>query len=201
MLVLVLALAFGLAEVLGLAWSANRVWNGAPYPVADPAATARRLDGHTQAVYDVLGLPDAELDTNPYDVGQTAGENCGYPGLGHVSAQLNGSHVPGVVTVSSSWRLRGVTRAQADSALARSRQALAGKGWQVTEYRNIHDRVIGVEAQPPGSGDRVHISAFPGDRFEVTAHAECARYPSKTSLDETGVPTLPAQQAPARLRG
>ena len=39
----------------------ERFWNGHPYPVAAPAATACRLDGRTQAVYDAVDLPHAEL--------------------------------------------------------------------------------------------------------------------------------------------
>ncbi|MFD7371186.1 hypothetical protein [Streptomyces mirabilis] len=63
-------LAAALAAVVacgGAVWVAqglDRFLEGDPYSVADPAATAQRLDGHTQHVYDALRLFDAELADN-----------------------------------------------------------------------------------------------------------------------------------------
>lgn len=60
-LVVVSAAGVALAAGVVIVQALERCWNGAPYPVAAPATTARRLDAHTQDVYDALGLPHAEL--------------------------------------------------------------------------------------------------------------------------------------------
>jgi hypothetical protein len=60
-----------------------RLWTGEPYPVANPATTATRLNGYTQNVYDALHLPNAQLapgsglEANSY--------GCSYQGLSHLS--------------------------------------------------------------------------------------------------------------------
>ncbi|BBC33808.1 hypothetical protein SGFS_051020 [Streptomyces graminofaciens] len=191
---------FGLIGAVGLLRLADRIWSGAPYPVADPAATAQRLDRHTQAVYDVLGLPNAELKSGYGNDGN--GYGCHYRGLRNLFKQLPSTppSVPGVVDVSNEWAVKGNSTAEVQAALRRARKALNAQGWQVTRYSRIKD-MIDLVVRPPGSVDSVRISTYPRGLLTVSAYAACARYPSGTLLDDLGMPKLPAQRAPTQLRG
>lgn len=190
------------AGAVGLARWAERLWEGDPYLVEDPSATALRLDGHTQSVYDALGLPDAELDPDWPGGGQEAHSSCSYRGLKHFSKQLQDTppNMPGVVNVSSEWALKGVSSGQAMTALRRARKQLREHGWKVTTYESVN-HAIHLRMQPPGTDDMVWAETHPRDRLGVAAHSECARYPSGTPVNEWDEPELPAQGAPAQLRG
>ncbi|MFE4819549.1 hypothetical protein ACFRFU_24590 [Streptomyces sp. NPDC056704] len=205
LLVMAAALAMTVTAAGGvrLARGAGRLWNGASYPVADPAVTAQRLDGLTQQVYDALDVRQATLDPKWPGGGQGVdGSGCYYTGLKDLTKQVSDSppSVPGVVAVSSEWGLKGVTPSQAVSALRRARKELTRRGWKLTRYE-ISDHWTVLSVQPPGTDDIVQVEAFPYDRLGVVAYSECARYPSGTPMTEWGDPQLPAQQAPAPLRG
>ncbi|MEN2423014.1 hypothetical protein AABB02_33500 [Streptomyces rimosus] len=193
-----------LVGLIGFCWWLDRNWEGEPYPVADPAATTHRLDGHAQAVYDVLGLPHAELDTTWPGNGTTAKSySCRRRGLRYWNAGLQDATPPSeshVVKVSSDWALKGVTRAQALRALQRARQELMRRGWEVTAYDDSRPEPQ-LRLKSAQTGDSVSIEAFPGDRLQVVSYADCARYPAGTSLDTWGIPVLPLPKAPHQLRG
>ncbi|MDX3642188.1 hypothetical protein [Streptomyces sp. MB09-02B] len=177
------------------------IWNGTPYPVADPRATADRLDGHTQTVYDALDLAEAELEPGYGNDGN--GYGCHYRGLRHLLKQLPSTppSVPGVVDVSNEWALRGTSTAEAQAAVGRARKALTAQGWQVTRYDRIKD-LFDLAMRPPGNdGDAVRVSTYPQGLVVVSAYGACARYPSGTPVDSLGKPKLPAQRAPIQLRG
>ncbi|NVK80071.1 hypothetical protein [Streptomyces morookaense] len=185
------------------AWWCARLWAGAPYPVADPAATARQVDSRTQVVYDVLGLPRAELDTTWPGRGLDAdGSSCYRRGLRHWGDQLSDSppSEPHTVMIYDTWALKGVSPAQAESALERARHALTQRGWTVTAYEHSRQR-LRLTLTPPRTDITVRLEAYPGDRLQVAAHADCTRYPSHTPLGNRDVPLVPPQHAPAQLRG
>ena len=189
------------AAAIGAAWL-GRFWNGDPYPIADPAVTSQRLDGVTEEVYEALGLPQAELDPDwPGNGLEADGEGCYYTGLKDLFKELSDSppSVPGVVSVSSEWVLKGVASDQAKAALRRARKELERRGWKVTSYETSH-HVIRLGIEPPETGDAVWVEAYPRDRLEIAAHSECSRYPSGTPVNDLDEPDLPAQQAPTRLR-
>ncbi|OIJ86504.1 hypothetical protein BIV25_40735 [Streptomyces sp. MUSC 14] len=184
----------------------GRLWTGEPYPVADPVATATREDGYTQAVYDALDLPDAELDDPQADGPEADGSNCQYRGLSHLDEELSDSpgNPPGVVGVSDGWMLRGVSRAQAVSSMQRAGAELTRRGWKVAGFENSRSWLRLVLRPAGGEGTvptTVSVEAYPGGRLQVAAYAECARYPSGTRMDERGDPIMPSQVAPVRLRG
>ncbi|WP_225837096.1 hypothetical protein [Streptomyces sp. NK08204] len=201
--VVALALAGATAVSVWLGQQAWSLWEGTPFPVTDPAATAQRLDEDTQQAYDALGLPDARLDTEWSDSGRTAEEgSCSYRGLNHLEDQLSDSppSVPGVVVVRTVWALKGVPAQTGQAALRRARSALRRKGWHVTTY-TAADKDIDLSATPPDGGATVRLVTYPRDRLEVSASADCARVPQGTAVDETGEVPLPPQQLPWQLSG
>ena len=156
--------------VVGMA-GCVRLWNGKPYPVADPATTATRLDGYTQAVYDALDLPNAQLATDWPGGGLEAdGYGCYYRGLSHLSEQLSDSpgSPPGCGQRQRRLGAEGRLRAQAVSALQRARKELTWRGWEVTGYENSRFRLRLVLKPPAGDG-AVSIEAYPAKRLEVAA--------------------------------
>ncbi|GAA2422615.1 hypothetical protein ACFPFX_17975 [Streptomyces mauvecolor] len=178
------------------------VWNGTPYPVAVPAATAQRLDERTQAVYDELGLSHATLDRDWPGGMDAGGYDCHPVGLRHFFDNLRDTPTsePQVVDVHNDWALKGVSLDEAVPALERVRAALTGRGWTVTEYRRTPS-LLEMRLKAPGGSDRVTIESYPGNRLQVAASADCARYPAGTPLDSAGNPRLPSPQAPSVLRG
>ncbi|MFD9520569.1 hypothetical protein [Streptomyces sp. NPDC059979] len=200
-----LALAAAVVGTVGLAQWFAQGWQGIPYPVADPAATARELDGYTQSVYDALALPGAELADWPGAGLLAEGYNCNLRGMRNWSRNGFGNPTedPGVVTVSDTWGLKGISHPQAQPALERVREELTRRGWEVTEYENTADRLalrLTLPGTGTGTGKTISVRTYPGDRLQVAAHADCARYPSGTSLNHHGEPSLPAPAAPAQLR-
>ncbi|WP_209468466.1 hypothetical protein [Streptomyces avidinii] len=109
---------------------------------------------------------------------------------------------PGVVAVSDTWSLGGVPRAEAEPALERVRKAMTQQGWKVADYENSSDRhQAELRLELPGTGRTLSLVTYPGDRLEVAAQADCARYPSGTPLNTQGDPLLPTPPVPAELRG
>ncbi|WP_157868680.1 hypothetical protein [Streptomyces caatingaensis] len=201
------ALAGAAALVMGVVsfarW-AKTVWEGDPYPLARPAATATRLDGHTQSVYDALGLPRARLDDDWAGRGVEAeGYACPRQGLRHLPDNLNDNPpaAPHVVDVREEWALKDVPRAEAGPALERVRQRLTRQGWKVTKFdAATPGHELWLTLDHPATGDTLQIQTNPGNRLMISAHAACARYPSDTDLDSSGRPALPTHRAPAQLR-
>jgi hypothetical protein len=189
------------AGVIGLAPWAERVWFGEPYPVADPAARARQMDQHTQAIYDALGLPQAALDDTMNHWTTVDPYVCYRRGLAHLMDNLNDSppSEPHVATITVSWTLKGVPRAQAVDAMQRAREQLTRQGWTDRGYVNSGHE-LQVNLMPPSGDDTVTIEANPSDRLAVTAHADCARYAPGTRVDADDQPDLPVATAPAPLR-
>ncbi|WP_344961480.1 hypothetical protein, partial [Streptomyces thioluteus] len=167
-----------IAGVLAFVQWAEPFWEGEPYPVARPAATAERLDGHTQSVYDALGLRRARLDDKwPGQGLEAKGSACHRRGLQHRLDEFNDTppSEPHVVDMRESWALKGVSRAQAKPALERVRQKLTRQGWKVTLSE---DSQYGLQLslKHPGTGDVLSMGTYPEDRLDVSAHAACARY-------------------------
>ncbi|WP_030714020.1 hypothetical protein [Streptomyces sp. NRRL F-2580] len=199
-----LALAVVVGAAVGFARWFTPIWDGTPYPVADPAATARELEDHTQSAYAALGLPRAELADWPGAGLVAEGDDCHLRGMRHWSGRAIAypPQAPGVVAVSDTWGLGGVPRAEAGPALERARKALTRQGWKVTAYETA-PRLAQAELrlELPGTGRTLSLTTYPGDRLEVAAHADCARYPAGTPLTGRGDPRLPAPAAPSPLRG
>lgn len=197
-----LGIVAALAGFIGLARWFDGVWQGDPYPVADPAATSRHLDERSQTVYDALALPDARLDAERSGVRAYADAyTCHRRGLRTWSDALDPSppSEPHVVSVNYDWTLRDVPRARAVTALQHARKELTRAGWKVAEHQNDRYR-LELSLRPPGDGTSITLTAYPGDRLEVSAYADCARYPEGTPMDMDGEPELADMRAPVQLR-
>ncbi|MFC5664940.1 hypothetical protein ACFP3U_18360 [Kitasatospora misakiensis] len=199
--VLVAALVFSAVKAVDL-------WRGDPFPVADPVAVAQRLDAQTQAIYDALELPEAQLDPQwPGEGIEATIYNCHPRGLRNLNDVLSDSppHEPGTADVHESWALAGVTPAAAVEAIGRARRTLAAAGWQVVSYRDDGVGEVALRLRPPATDDKVAVKAgvwtYPSGRLEVFAGAECLRYPDGTAVDDEGKPDVPGRaDAPAQLR-
>ncbi|MEV7601886.1 hypothetical protein AB0O91_31430 [Kitasatospora sp. NPDC089797] len=192
------------------AWAG--VWDGEPYPVADPAVVAGHLDARTQSVYDALALPSGvTLASAPgaadgirawvYDV-------CRPRGLAHALERMSdrGADQPRTAVLGARFTLAGVTEDEWTQALGRARPALAAQGWAVGA---AEDSGRGARWTPtpsatgPGAlAESVAVAFDPvGGTLTVAATAECASYPDSTPVTWEGAPAdLPTATAPKQLR-
>ncbi|GAA1962021.1 hypothetical protein GCM10009738_41500 [Kitasatospora viridis] len=175
-----------------------RAWSGKPYPVADPTATAHRLDGRTQAVYDAMALPPVHLET-PWGHNDISTDNsaCGMRGI---RAWINKSDggwrpEPNTYAIVEDWKVADVTRPTAQAALQRAQQALTTHGWTVVSYDP--DSAHLVLHPPAPAGDTVDVAFDSLDHIEVTATSECVTAVLPAFPDMW---TLPSPSAPSQLR-
>ncbi|QKW08375.1 hypothetical protein HUT18_20370 [Streptomyces sp. NA04227] len=194
------AAVLALAGVVALGRWCEGVWVGEPYPEADPATTALRLDDHTQTVYESLDLPHARLDTGWSGQGAEAyGDSCHRRGLRNWedSWSTYPHYEPHVVQVHNKWALEGVSQAAAVTAAERVREDLTRQGWRTVSYGGGH---LSLTMESPESGDTINVESYAGGPLVISAAAECARYPASTAVDGYGDPVLPNPTAPKQLR-
>ncbi|MFJ8470981.1 hypothetical protein [Kitasatospora sp. NPDC094011] len=196
-------------EAVAEGWTG--VWDGEPYPVADPAAVAAHLDARTQSVYDALALPPGvTLAAEPgADDGITARIYgvCRPRGLAHALENLNdgGADQPRTAVLGARFTLAGVGADQWTEALGRVRRTLAGQGWTVDAVDDS-GRGPRLTLTPPATGpgalaETASVSFDPVDHIlVVAARTECASYPDSTPADVLGMPIgLPTATAPKQL--
>ncbi|WP_424706682.1 hypothetical protein [Kitasatospora acidiphila] len=175
-----------------------RACSGKPYPVADPVATAHRLDDRTQAVYDAMALPPVHLETawgqNDISADSSA---CGIRGIqARIDKVVGGWHpAPNTYAIIEGWKVANVTRPAAQAALQRAQQTLTTRGWTVVSYDPTSVHLV---LQPPApAGDTVDVAFDSLEHIGVTATSECA---TVTSDLFPGTGTLPSPSAPSQLR-
>lgn len=145
-----------------------RLWNGAPYPVADPGQVAARLKAQVQQVYDEAALPGTP--EAPTRVGTSA---CDYRGLKSIAHIDQGRR--DVRRFELSWRMTEVPEATARSAQQRTRHRLEQNGWKLIS-ENVSDR--GFRFEQPETGDKVDVDWYqPTGTYAVTAYAPCGKVP------------------------
>ncbi|MFJ9457034.1 hypothetical protein ACIRST_18345 [Kitasatospora sp. NPDC101447] len=200
--------------------SLGRAWAGEPYPTADPAATATRVNDRLLAAYDAFGLSRApELDPQVTPAVEADVYDCHRRGFAHALDGIDDSapHEPRTAAIHAGFSVRGLTAAQAEAAVRSAERTLNDQGWTVTVSREP-DRVRLV-LEPPKPGGAVAPSGSAGSAADavpasvsatvdyangylhLSAGAECARYPEDTRVDDEGKPEgLPALTLPAQLR-
>ncbi|MFE7531718.1 hypothetical protein ACFU7Y_39365 [Kitasatospora sp. NPDC057542] len=185
---------------------ATGAWEGDPFPGADPAATAKRLNDRTLAVYDVLGVPDGlMLDLRNSHGVQADIYDCHGRGLVHFLDDLKDTapHEPRTAAISAGFTLTGLTHSQAAEAMERARRALAGQGWTAWLRDLSGDIQLKPPSARPGSvSGNVFVNFY--DRsgfFTIAAYAECARYLDDIPVTSEGKPEhLAYLSVPARVR-
>ncbi|MFJ4184083.1 hypothetical protein [Kitasatospora sp. NPDC089509] len=197
-------------EAVAEGWTG--VWEGKPYPVADPVAVAAHLDARTQSVYDALDLPPGlTLSSEPdIDDGITARIYgvCRPRGLAHALENLNdgGADQPRTAVLGARFTLAGVTGAQRTEALDRARRTLTAQGWTVGAVDDFgHGPRLALTPPATGPGalaETASVGFDPvGHTLVVMATTECASYPGSTPVDALGMPIgLPTATAPTGLR-
>ncbi|MFE9480405.1 hypothetical protein ACFYNM_17595 [Streptomyces spororaveus] len=159
----------GVVCLLATGWGAYRLWNGEPYPDADPQAVATRLGAQAERVRDDLAVP-VPADALP---GRADTGACSYRGLRSV-AHIDESR-PDVRSFSLAWQTTGVPEETARAAERRVRLRLARQGWRLTA-ENISD--MGFRYEDPGTGDRVDVDWYePTGTLAARVHAPCGKVP------------------------
>ncbi|MGK5638081.1 hypothetical protein ACSNOK_07145 [Streptomyces sp. URMC 126] len=155
--------AIGGSYVAGL-----RLWNGTPYPPADPDRIAVRLKAQAQRVYDEAALP--RTPEAPSRVGTSA---CDYRGLRSIAHIDQGRR--DVRRFELSWRVTDVPEATARSAEERTRRRLERQGWKLT-LQDVSDH--GFWFEQPVSGDTIDVDWYRSTgTYAVTAYAPCGKVP------------------------
>ncbi|MER7625469.1 hypothetical protein [Streptomyces sp. NPDC126503] len=153
----------------GLAVGGLAVWFGAPYPAADPEASAARLKAEAGRVLEEARLPPG---TGPVHNGVETG-TCYYRGLRSLAHIDQGR--PDVRSFELSWRVTGVPEKTAADAQERTRRRLTAAGWtRVSESGD--DR--GFRFEHPDSGEKVDVGWWePTGTYAVSVYAPCGRLP------------------------
>ncbi|MFH8387740.1 hypothetical protein ACH4E7_43850 [Kitasatospora sp. NPDC018058] len=97
-------------------------WEGDPFPVADPAATAEHLSEQTMAVYDALGVLDGLVLDLRDGLGVKAGiyDRLPWTGARPRPRQSGGGtapYEPRTTAISAGFTLTGLTHPQAAEAM------------------------------------------------------------------------------------
>ncbi len=173
------------ATVAALAW----LWNGSPYPNADPDRIAVRLKVQAQRAYDEAALP-GRPEVGPARVETGTCYYRGLRGLGHIDSGRRD-----VRSFGLDWRVTGVREDVARSGLRRMRARLEREGWTFVETRVNRP---GFRFRNPDNEDLVyaHWTRATGT-YAVSTHADCGKLPD--GFDEYAWPE--ARWAPAPVPG
>ncbi|MGW2111430.1 hypothetical protein [Streptomyces sp. NPDC001948] len=153
----------------------NAVWNGAPYPSADPDAVAQRLKARSDEVYDGFALPEKyAADTSEFD---TSG--CYYRGLRGI-AHIDRARSD-VRSFGLDWSVPGVPEAAARDAQRRVRQQLVQKGWKLTlegDRAETNLRELGFRFEEPEGGDQIDVRWNDSTTtLFISVYAPCGQVP------------------------
>ncbi|MGA5001429.1 hypothetical protein [Streptomyces arboris] len=194
--------AIGIAVLLGVAalvW----LWNGPPYPAADPDRVAGRLKAEAGQAYDEAALP-GRPEVGPARVETSACYYQGLRGLAHIDQSR-----PDVRGFGLDWRATGVPEDAARRGQERTRARLEREGWTAVgtgdDERGFRFR------QPTGEGDDEDIVDVrwyhETGTYSVSVYADCGKLPD--GFDEydwpegewdPGVPSTPPAPRPATPR-
>ncbi|SDM58617.1 hypothetical protein [Streptomyces wuyuanensis] len=154
--------------------AANFVWNGTPYPSADPDAVARRLKDQSDRVHDDFALPGKHAASSGR-VGTGACYHRGLRGIAHIDEARSD-----VRSFDLDWSVPDVPEATAREAQQRVRRRLLQQGWKLTHegdragatFRELGFRFENTE------GDQVDVrwNASTVTLF-IGVHAPCALVP------------------------
>ncbi|MFD7975556.1 hypothetical protein [Streptomyces sp. NPDC059071] len=154
--------------VVGAGIAGEWLWNGTPYPAADPDRVAARLKAQAQRVYAEAALPG---EADPYSRVETG--TCYYRGLRSFAHIDQGRR--DVRSFELSWQVSGVAEGTARAAQERTRRRLERDGWKLTS-EDISDR--GFRFEHPGTGDKVDVDWYePTGTYVMSTYAPCGELP------------------------
>lgn len=153
------------------------VWNGAPYPSADPDTVAQRLKARSDEVYDGFALPEEyAAGSGRIDTGA-----CYYRGLrsiNHIDEARSD-----VRSFGLEWSVPDVPEATARDAQRRVRQQLVQKGWKLTHEGNRAGATIlrlGFRFENPEGGDQVDVQWNDSTTtLFISVYAPCGQVPDE----------------------
>ncbi|MEU3950133.1 hypothetical protein [Streptomyces sp. NPDC029526] len=166
------ALAWTVGGLLlaGAAVTARGLWEGEPYPAADPDRVAVRLKDHAQQVLDEAALPrdrpaPARVDTSA----------CYYRGLSYL-AHFDQSRRD-VYGFTLNWRVTEVPEAAARRAQEPTRRRLERDGWEL-RYERDPRAGFGFVFADPRTGEAVDVAWYrPTGTYAVSVSAPCGTVP------------------------
>ncbi|KAB2589732.1 hypothetical protein [Streptomyces arboris] len=194
--------AIGIAVLLGVAalvW----LWNGPPYPAADPDRVAGRLKAEAGQAYDEAALP-GRPEVGPARVETRGCYYRGLRGLAHIDRSR-----PDVRRFDLDWRATGVPEGAARRGQERTRARLEREGWTAVgtgdDERGFRFR------RPTGEGadeDIVDVRWYhETGTYSVSVYADCGELPDgfdeydwPESEWDPGVPSIPPAPRPATPR-
>ncbi|MFF2939049.1 hypothetical protein ACFVSQ_04295 [Streptomyces niveus] len=166
----VLALAVTVIAVPVL-WLGHRLWNGDPYPSADPDAVAVQLGRDAQLAYDDLVLPGRPEVTSQIRTGA-----CYYRGL-RSFAHIDRSRLD-VNSFELRWDVTGVSRETARAGQDRLRLRLIREGFKLTSEES-GDAPMGYRFTHPDSEHMVDVNWYESTSLlAFTAYAPCGKVPA-----------------------
>lgn len=171
------------ATVAALVW----LWNGTPYPKADPDHVAARLKDQAQRAYDEAALPGRPA-VGPVRVETGACYHRGLRSLAHIDQGRRD-----VRSFGLDWRATAVPEDVARSGLRRMRARLVREGWTLVDTGL--DRP-GFRFRNPDNQDRVDAHWYrETGTYAVSAYAGCGELP--TGFDAYAWPEADWAPAPA----
>ncbi|MFI8437373.1 hypothetical protein ACIGJO_27260 [Streptomyces sp. NPDC079020] len=161
--------------LVAAAVAGRAVWNGTPYPSADPDAVAQRLQSRSDRVYEGFALPDTyTAESSRVDTGA-----CYYRGLRSI-AHIDEARSD-VRSFGLDWSVADVPEATALEAQRRVRQQLLRQGWKLThegDRAGSTFRELGFRFEDPEGGDQVDVQWNDSTTtLFISVYAPCGRVP------------------------
>ncbi|TQK50158.1 hypothetical protein FBY35_0473 [Streptomyces sp. SLBN-118] len=155
--------------VVAMSVAGYRLWNGEPYPAADPDQVATRLKQEAQRVYSELALPgQPDVSSNGVETG-----TCYYRGLRSLAHVDEGRS--DVSSFGLQWRVTDVPRNTARTGQERVRRRLEQEGWKLTS-ENVSG--MGFRFERPDTDEKVAVDWHqPTGTLAVSVYAPCGKLP------------------------
>lgn len=155
----------------------NFVWNGAPYPSADPDTVAQRLKDRSDGVFEGFALPDKYAAS----AGRVDSGACHHRGLRSVAHVDEGRS--DVRSFGLDWSVPDVPEDTARDAQQRVRRWLVRQGWKRTHEDNVSGvtfRRLGFRFEDAESGDQIDVQWNDSTTtLFISVYAPCGQVPDE----------------------
>ncbi|WP_405796848.1 hypothetical protein [Streptomyces sp. NBC_01506] len=155
----------------------SAVWNGEPYPDADPDAVAQRLKDRSDDVHDGFALPEQYL-AEPGSVVSGACYHRGLTSFTQIDQPRND-----VLSFGLDWSVPDVPEATARDAQQRVRRQLVKQGWKLTHEGDRAGATLrewGFRFEDPEGGDQVDVRWNDSTTtLFISVYAPCGKVPNE----------------------